>query len=116
MSAARPAAGTALCRLEALAQTGARGFAFHEDEDRFAGFVVRAGEAVAGYVDSCPHARWPLAWREHDYLTRDGAYILCSGHGALFRLEDGLCIAGPCAGKSLTPWPVRVEGDVVVTV
>jgi nitrite reductase/ring-hydroxylating ferredoxin subunit len=27
----------------------------------FAGFVVRKGEGVVGYVDSCPHAGWPLA-------------------------------------------------------
>ena len=43
------------------------------------------------------------------YLTREGDLILCGTHGALFRPDDGLCVGGPCAGKSLTPWPVRVE-------
>ena len=49
------------------------------------------------------------------FLTREGDFILCSSHGALFRLGDGLCVAGPCAGRSLKPWPVRVDGDTVVT-
>lgn len=70
---------------------------------------------MAGYLDRCPHAGLPLAWCEHDYLTRERDLIICASHGALFRPEDGLCIAGPCAGRALTPWPVRVEAGLVVT-
>jgi nitrite reductase/ring-hydroxylating ferredoxin subunit len=80
----------------------------------FAGFVVRRGGVVAGYVDSCPHAGWPLALFDR-YLTREGDRILCSGHGALFRVEDGVCTAGPCAGRALEAWPVKVEDGAVVT-
>lgn len=116
MNPARPPAGIALCPLEALNETGARGFVFREGDARFAGFVVaRSGGAVAGYVDRCPHAGLPLSWREHDYLTRERDLILCASHGAVFRPEDGLCLAGPCAGRALTAWPVRVEDGVVVT-
>jgi nitrite reductase/ring-hydroxylating ferredoxin subunit len=39
---------------------------------------------------------------------------LCSSHGALFRIVDGVCIAGPCAGQRLWPWPVKVEDDQVL--
>jgi nitrite reductase/ring-hydroxylating ferredoxin subunit len=35
--------------------------------------------------------------------------LLCASHGALFEKEQGLCIAGPCAGKSLKPVPLRIE-------
>ena len=38
-----------------------------------------------------------------------------TGHGALFRLEDGVCVAGPCAGERLKPWPVAVIDGVVTT-
>ena len=111
---ARPAAGVVLCRLDEIADPGARGFQFRAGEEEFAGFVVRRGDALAGYVDSCPHAGWPLAMTPDRYLTRDGAWILCSGHGALFRPGDGVCVAGPCAGRALEPWPVTsVEGEVV---
>lgn len=115
MTSARPEAGRVLCLVEALAETGARGFTFSAGEDRFAGFVVRTRDSVAGYLDRCPHAGWPLAFQEHDYLTRGGAFIICAGHGALFRSKDGVCVAGPCAGRALAPWPVRVEGEMVVT-
>jgi nitrite reductase/ring-hydroxylating ferredoxin subunit len=81
----------------------------------FAGFVLRRGGAVTGYVDSCPHAGWPLAMFDDRYLTRDGKHLLCAGHGALFRLDDGVCIAGPCLGELLSSWPVRIVAGFVVT-
>ena len=115
MNQAQPRAGEALCLVDALTETGARGFVFREGEARFAGFIVAQGESVRGYLDRCPHAGLPLAWTEHDYLNRARDLIICASHGALFRPEDGACIAGPCAGRTLTPWPVRVECGVVVT-
>jgi len=97
-----------------LADPGTRGFRFREGSRLFAGFVVREGEAVRGFVDSCPHAGWPLAALDDRYLTRDARHILCAGHGALFRL-DGACVAGPCTGEGLHPWPVEVRDGEVFT-
>lgn len=111
---ARPAAGVRLCSLDELADPGSRGFRFRSDRWLFAGFLVRAGDLLAGYVDSCPHASWPLAALDDRYLTRDGDRILCAGHGALFRL-DGLCVAGPCEGRRLSAWPVVVRDGAVWT-
>jgi nitrite reductase/ring-hydroxylating ferredoxin subunit len=104
-----------LCRLDDVAQPGARGFSFRAGEALFAGFVVRAGGEMRGYEDQCPHAGMPLALMPHRYLTREGDLILCASHGALFRPLDGICIGGPCAGRALTPWSVRIEGGEVVT-
>ncbi len=112
---ARPPAGTRLCRLDEIDDPGAKGFRFREGEAVFSGFLVRRGGMVAGYVDSCPHVGWPLAFLGDRYLTRESDLILCSGHGALFRLDDGLCVAGPCAGRALEPWPVAVAGEEVST-
>ena len=56
----------------------------------------------------------PLAPLPDRYLTRDADRIFCGGHGALFRVEDGFCTAGPCAGESLEPWPVSVDADGMV--
>lgn len=111
---ARPPPGVRLCALGELADPGTRGFRFREGSRLFAGFVVRDGGTVRGFVDSCPHAGWPLAALDDRYLTRDGRHILCSGHGALFRL-DGACIAGPCFGDRLCPWPVTVRDGEVFT-
>lgn len=112
---ARPPAGTALCAVADLADPGSKGFRFREDSKMFAGFVVRLGEEVRGYVDSCPHAGWPLAAWDDRYLTREGDLILCGGHAALFRPLDGVCIAGPCADERLTPWPITVVNGQVFT-
>lgn len=103
-----------LCALEAIADPGAKGFVFREGDRLFMGFVVRRGERAFGYIDRCPHAGLPLATFGDRYLTREGDLILCSSHGALFRPETGLCIGGPCAGRSLWPWPVEVKDGAVV--
>ncbi|MDR3507698.1 MAG: Rieske (2Fe-2S) protein [Caulobacteraceae bacterium] len=115
MNLARPAPGTRLCALDEVADPGARGFSFRQGDRLFAGFVVRSAGRVLGYIDRCPHAGLPLAMVPDRFLTREGDLILCSAHGALFRIADGQCLAGPCVGKALTPWPVTVaDGAVVV--
>jgi nitrite reductase/ring-hydroxylating ferredoxin subunit len=109
---ARPAAGVRLCALDELADPGTKGFRFRSERWLFAGFVVRAGDLLRGYVDMCPHAQWPLAALDDRYLTRDARHILCAGHGALFAL-DGACVAGPCYGQRLTDWPVELrDGEI----
>lgn len=115
MNPARPPAGQRLCRLDEIAEPGARGFIFHVGEALFAGFVVRQEGEVRGWIDRCPHAGMPLALMPGRYLTREGDLVLCASHGALFRPLDGVCVGGPCAGRALTPWPVRIEGEDLLT-
>ena len=115
LNPARPPAGTTLCALADIPDPGSKDFRFRADDRLFAGFVVRRGEAVFGYVDSCPHAGWPLAGFAGRYLTRENDLILCAGHAALFRIEDGAMVAGPCSNVSLTPWPVAVRDGEIIT-
>lgn len=112
---AQPAPGVDLCGLDELGDRSARGFRFREGDTLFAGFVVRVGGEVRGYVDSCPHAGWPLAALDDRYFARTGEHLLCAGHGALFRPLDGVCVAGPCAGRALEPWPVAVRDGRILT-
>ncbi|WP_372781552.1 Rieske (2Fe-2S) protein [Phenylobacterium sp.] len=111
---ARPAAGQRLCGLDELSDPGSKGFRFRLDSRLFAGFLVRKGGLVTGYVDSCPHAGWPLGVFDDRYLTKAGDHILCAGHGGLFTLE-GAGATTPCIGLSLTPWPVAVRDGAVFT-
>ena len=108
-------AGVKLGPLDLIAPDTARNFVLQIGDAFFHGFVVHKDDAVSGYVDRCPHTGLPLAQVLDDYLTPQADLIACSWHGALFRIHDGLCVGGPCAGKSLTPWPVRVEDGVIVT-
>jgi len=108
-------AGVTLGGLELIADGAARGFVLQLRAGRFHGFVVRRGAAVFGYVDRCPHMGLPLAQRLDDYLVPDGSLIACSWHTALFDVESGECVGGPCPGARLTPWPVRVADGMIVT-
>ena len=110
----RPPAGSVLCRVDDIPSPGAKGFEFANGDTPFRAFVVRRGDEVFGYLDICPHAGWPLAVRDERRLTREGDHLICTGHGALFRIEDGACVAGPCERRTLEPWPVAVRDGVVV--
>jgi nitrite reductase/ring-hydroxylating ferredoxin subunit len=103
-----------LCSLAELEETGSRGFAVGEGEWPLRGFIVKTAGGVAAYVNVCPHAGHPLNLRPNRFLTSDRTLILCCSHGALFARDDGLCIAGPCAGQSLTPVSIEVVAGYVL--
>jgi nitrite reductase/ring-hydroxylating ferredoxin subunit len=47
-------------------------------------------------------------------LAPQAPLILCAMHGALFEIETGVCVSGPCAGLGLRTLPVRVERGYVL--
>jgi nitrite reductase/ring-hydroxylating ferredoxin subunit len=106
---------TRLCALSELADPGSRGFEIPqgEGEQPLLMFLVRKGERVYGYLNSCPHTGAPLEWMPHQFLDRDNSFIECALHGALFDLTEGRCLRGPCVGDSLQPLAVRVRDGVV---
>ena len=109
---ARPAAGVVLCALADIGDPGGRRFRYRVDDNVFMGLIVRFNGHLRGYVDSCPHFGWPLAY-EDDHLF-SGEHLLCTGHGALFRPLDGMCVAGPCLNEAMIEWPVTVVDGMVV--
>ena len=103
-----------LCSLAELETTGSHGFTVGEGDWPLRGFIVKTATGIAAYVNYCPHAGHPLNIRPNRFLTPDGNLILCCSHGALFARDNGLCIAGPCQGKKLTPVPVQVISGYVL--
>lgn len=103
-----------ICRLDDLGANSSRGFAIGTGDWPLRGFVVRINDQVRGYVNSCPHARHPLNFKPNQFLTMDGALILCASHGALFEKSTGYCVAGPCAGQSLQTLPLEVSDGYVM--
>jgi nitrite reductase/ring-hydroxylating ferredoxin subunit len=67
--------------------------------------LVATPHGERAWRNLCPHSGGPLARPGETPLSRDGTHLVCATHGALFRVTDGLCVAGPCQGASLTPWP-----------
>jgi nitrite reductase/ring-hydroxylating ferredoxin subunit len=103
-----------VCRLSDLEPHGTRAFTIGAGDWPLRGFVVRVGEAVRGYLNRCPHAGHPLNLLPDRFLTADGMLILCSSHGALFEKASGYCVAGPCAGRALTPVALEIRGGFVL--
>jgi nitrite reductase/ring-hydroxylating ferredoxin subunit len=103
-----------LCRLIDLDDPGSAGFVLRRGDQQIPLLVVRTGDRVHGYINSCPHIGAPLDWTSGQFLSRDKCHILCAMHGALFRLDDGLCVGGPCAGKALMPYAVVLKNGVVL--
>ncbi|MBK8181915.1 MAG: Rieske 2Fe-2S domain-containing protein [Candidatus Competibacteraceae bacterium] len=90
-----------LCRLDELPEGESRGFAAKPDA-RYADIVVvRAHQGIYAYRNRCPHTGAPMEWEPDRFLDFSGTLIQCGIHGALFRFDDGYCIAGPCARQSL---------------
>ena len=103
-----------VCRLTDIAPQGARAFTLGGGDWPLRGVVVRLGDSVRGYVNRCPHAGHPLNLLPERFLTPDGTLLLCSSHGALFEKATGYCVAGPCAGRSLTPVALEVTCGFVL--
>lgn len=106
-----------ICRLDELADPDARGFYVGEGEWPFRGFIVRKGQGIFAYANICPHRRHPLDMLPDAFLVEDGKLIRCASHGALFEPETGLCVLGPCQGKSLMVLAFRLDssGTILVT-
>ena len=74
-------------------------------------FALRVDNQIPAYWNICPHMGIPLNWIPNRFLDFDKALIQCSSHGALFNIETGDCIAGPCNGDSLTAVKLRRDKD-----
>lgn len=104
-----------LCRLAELPVGSSRGFALPAPwNDEI--FLVRTADGIFAYRNSCPHTGGPLDWVPDQFLDLEGKHIQCATHAALFRIEDGACISGPCAGQSLRPVEVRIDNQRVMLV
>ena len=101
-----------LCDLDEIDEGKSKGF----NVDDEALFVVKQNGSYYAYENTCPHLGVELEWTEDEFLDPDGALIQCHLHGALFNIESGKCIAGPCEGDALTPIKTCIEDDSLYVV
>ena len=88
---------TVLCHVNDIPDEQSKGFEIGDDNL----FAIKKDGQVYLYRNSCPHLGVELNWQEDKFLDMDGMLIQCSTHGALFLIEDGECVAGPCQGQRL---------------
>lgn len=106
--------GRVLCRASDIPEGGGRGFVFGDASDQRRLFIVRHRGALYAYRNACPHVGTPLDLAPDRFFDPSGTLLQCSTHGAQFRIDDGTCVAGPCAGKRLTPVEIVLSGEFVV--
>ena len=103
---------TILCHIDDIAEGKTRGF-------EVAGLniiALKKDAAVYLYVNRCPHLGLNLEFQPHDFLNYDETYIQCSTHGAMFSLDTGECVLGPCKGESLQEIGFTLEdGQIILT-
>ncbi len=105
--------GIRLCNLETLHDNPTQGFTILLNGEPTEIFLVNHNDTVTAWLDRCPHRGTPLAWQPDNYLDAEREHLICATHGALFRPDDGRCIAGPCAGEALTPVAIEIINNTV---
>ncbi|MFC3943481.1 Rieske (2Fe-2S) protein [Pseudomonas gingeri NCPPB 3146 = LMG 5327] len=96
-----------LCASQMLADNSSRGF----EVDGRSLLAVRREGRVYLYQNRCPHRGIALEWQPDQFLDASASLIQCATHGALFLIESGECVAGPCVGQSLLALPCREDAE-----
>ena len=110
-----PTTGQILCAVEEIPEGRCKEIRYGEGAYAFSLLVHRSGAGVKAYVNRCPHFSLPLNIRPGEFLMRDGARVMCALHGAVFRLDNGHCEAGPAPGSSLESVEVVVrDGSICI--
>ena len=65
------------------------------------------------YLNECRHLPIPIDMGSKRYLTQNKQHLLCGTHGALYRLDDGVCVTGPCLSLALESIPLIEEDGVL---
>lgn len=96
-----------LCAPQHLSESQSRGFLLNGINL----LAVRREGQVYAYINRCPHRGIPLEWQPDQFLDHSQSLIQCATHGALFLIESGECVAGPCSGQSLTALVCREDAE-----
>lgn len=102
---------TTICHINDLPEQSCKGFTLGAESY----FLVKKDQQIYAYRNRCPHLGIELNWQEDTFLDLDGVLIQCSTHGALFLIDSGECVSGPCLGQQLEPLAVQII-DQYITV
>lgn len=102
-----------LAKTHSIADGSAREFSLGEGANPTELFVVHSEGRFFAYLNRCPHTGVTLNWQPGQFFDFMQQFIQCSTHGALFRIENGFCVRGPCAGASLQAVPLQIDNDEI---
>ena len=107
---------TEIYKLDDLLETDAKGMVALVSGKQRNIFIVRKGKQVFGYLNWCPHNQVLIDQIPNKFFNSDKSHIQCSKHAALFNIDDGFCIEGPCEGESLKSLDITIENDIIYLV
>jgi nitrite reductase/ring-hydroxylating ferredoxin subunit len=93
--------------LEQMEDPGSKGMTLDRNGEVMEAFVIKKEGGFFAYINHCPHTGVPLDWVPDQFLNRDKSHIQCAMHGALFEIETGLCVHGPCINRRLESVPLN---------
>jgi nitrite reductase/ring-hydroxylating ferredoxin subunit len=108
-----------ICPVKSIERGEAKAFSLSRVDEEggarpFSIVVIRTNDdGVVGYINSCPHARIWLNFGAGEFFNADRTLLKCGRHGSLFEIETGVCVEGPCSGKSLEPIALAVVDDEI---
>ncbi len=91
---------------EQMEDLGSKGMSVDRNGKVTEAFVIKKEGRLFAYINHCPHTGAPLDWEPDQFLNLDQSYIQCAMHGALFEIETGLCVYGPCVNRRLDSVPL----------
>jgi nitrite reductase/ring-hydroxylating ferredoxin subunit len=101
-----------LCQAQSIPEGESRSF----ELEQAALFAIKKREQIFVYLNRCPHMHVPLNWEPDKLLNNSGDLIQCSTHGALFEIENGECLQGPCLGQRLKSIDYEItEGMICIS-
>jgi nitrite reductase/ring-hydroxylating ferredoxin subunit len=92
-----------------IPENGSKGFECNGEKY----FAVKKQNNIYVYKNACPHIGIALEWVEDQFLDSSHSMIQCANHGALFVIENGECVAGPCSGQKLTRVKFSIQDDLI---
>jgi nitrite reductase/ring-hydroxylating ferredoxin subunit len=104
---------TKACNIDEIMENECVDVKITENKKQESVFAVKKNGGYFVYLNSCPHIGTPLNLIPNKFLSHNKNHIICSTHGALFEIETGFCIAGPCINKSLVKIPATIKDNAL---
>ncbi len=86
-----------------------RSFVGRVEGKKFKGLVTKKLGKFYAYENLCCHLPIPLDLEDDQFFSYDQAFLQCQMHGALYEIETGQCVGGPCVGSQLRSLVVHEE-------
>ncbi|GKT11088.1 MAG: ketohexokinase [Thiomicrorhabdus sp.] len=94
--------------------TNAKTLIVNTESGRKSVVLIKYENSVKAYENNCPHQNVPLNEAYKIDVNPFEKTIKCSVHDAFFKIEDGLCVDGPCWNESLATVDIEIDdnGDI----